>query len=352
MSTGHGQVLDHLTVEHLPALEAGAVLLGSGGGGGLSVGAVLLRTVLAGRSIDVVPAADLPADATIIHVGDVGSPDVIAERLLDGAGLTRAIHLVSERVGSSPAAVGIIEIGGLNALTPLAAAAHLGLPVVDGDLMGRAFPSIRQTTLAIEGLSPTPIALVDPGGAAIVIEGGTPARVEALLQAAVGAMGGAAAIALYAVPAGQLAARGVAGSLTACERLGRAYLATPPGDAARLADALGGRVLFTGRVDDLVPQDGSAPGSLTLTDDAAGTSARVDHFDEFLAVAVDGVTIARAPHVIVALNEHDHVVLRTDQVRAGQRLVIMGLPALNAWAARHDAIVGPAGYGIDLEEGP
>lgn len=352
MNADDGQVLGHVTVEHLPALEAGAILLGSGGGGGLAVGAVLLRAVLADGCIEVLPAAALAGNDTVVHVGVVGSPDVIAERLLDSAGLARAVRMVSDRVGSSPAAVGIIEIGGLNALTPLAAAAHLGLPVIDGDLMGRAFPSIRQTTLAVEGLPATPIALVDPAGAAVVIEDGAPARVEALLRATVGAMGGAAAIALYAVSAGPLTEFGVAGSLTTCERLGRAFLTSPRGDAASLAHALGGSVLFVGRVDDLIPRNGLTPGSLTLTNDATGMSARVDHFDEFLAVTLDGITTARAPDVIVALSEHDHVPLRTDQVRLGQRLLIIGLPAMHPWDTSRDVVVGPPGYGVHLEEVP
>ena len=39
----------------------------------------------------------------------------------------------------------------LAALAPALAAAELGLPVLDGDLMGRALPRIDQTTLALDG---------------------------------------------------------------------------------------------------------------------------------------------------------------------------------------------------------
>ena len=35
------------------------------------------------------------------------------------------------------------EIGGANGLEPLAIAASMGLPVVDADFMGRAFPELQ-----------------------------------------------------------------------------------------------------------------------------------------------------------------------------------------------------------------
>lgn len=35
------------------------------------------------------------------------------------------------------------EIGGGNGLEPLAIGAHMGLPVVDADFMGRAFPELQ-----------------------------------------------------------------------------------------------------------------------------------------------------------------------------------------------------------------
>ena len=35
------------------------------------------------------------------------------------------------------------EVGGGNGLEPLVVASRLGLPAVDGDLMGRAFPELQ-----------------------------------------------------------------------------------------------------------------------------------------------------------------------------------------------------------------
>jgi DUF917 family protein len=42
-----------------------------------------------------------------------------------------------------------LEIGGGNGIQPLMAAAHLGLPVVDADTMGRAYPEAQMTSVAV-----------------------------------------------------------------------------------------------------------------------------------------------------------------------------------------------------------
>jgi hypothetical protein len=55
-----------------------------------------------------------------------------------------------------------LEIGGGNGIQQLMAAAHLGVPVVDADTMGRAYPEARMTSVAVGDLRPYPCVLYDP----------------------------------------------------------------------------------------------------------------------------------------------------------------------------------------------
>ena len=87
----------------------------------------------------------------------------------------------------------MIEIGGLNALLPLVSGAALGLPVVDGDLMGRAFPRLPQTVLAIAGIGAGPIALVGASGETVVFDCPTTPRSSASCAPSINSFGGAAA---------------------------------------------------------------------------------------------------------------------------------------------------------------
>ncbi|GAA3645396.1 DUF917 domain-containing protein [Nocardioides ginsengisoli] len=335
--------------EHVDALTAGANLLGSGGGGNVALAYQLLRQAVRRRPVVVRRAADLPPDALVVHVGVVGGPDVLAERLIDPRDMATAAHAVAERVGGRVDAVGIIEIGGLNGLAGVVAAGELGLPVVDGDLMGRAFPSINKTTMALAGGSAAPMGVVGPAGDTVLVTKSSAALAERVLLSTAGAMGGAGALALYPTTAAFLAEAGVVGSLSACVALGAAYGEFPRTQVAALAEHLGGTFLFEGRVDEIRPRDGALPGSITVTDRVAGSAARIDLLEEFLAVTVDGVTRACTPDVIVALDPTSGGVLSVGQVRPGQLLALVTLRALHAWPPEADAVVGPRAFGLDLD---
>src|SRR3546814_18621806 len=73
-------------------------------------------------------------------------------------------------MGRPISAVLPIEIGGGNGLAPLIAAAELGVPVVDCDGMGRAFPESQMTIFNIRGLKACPSVLTASCGALTVIE--------------------------------------------------------------------------------------------------------------------------------------------------------------------------------------
>nr|WP_272955063.1 DUF917 domain-containing protein [Kribbella shirazensis] len=342
-------VLPRIRAEHVDALAAGAVLLGSGGGGDVSVGRQLLHRLVRERPVELRPADELAPDTLVIHVCLVGGPDVISERLVDPDDLAVAAQAVVDHLGGQVGAVGVLEIGGLNGLIGVLAAARLAVPVVDGDLMGRAFPLIDQTTLAVDGQAITPMALVSPAGDIVLMTTGSARATQAILTSTAVAMGGAAAVALYPTSAATLARVGIHRSISACIALGTAYLDPRATDVRAMVGLLGGRLLFDGRVDEIRPRRGTELGSVTLADPVSGATARVDHRDEFLAVSCDGLTVAATPDVVVALDPSNRSPLRTDQVRLGQPLVLFSLPSLHPWPAEAAPIVGPARFGLDLE---
>src|SRR5205814_853220 len=95
---------------------------------------------------------------------NMGAPLVGQERLADSRNIARAVQMQEEHHGWKFRAVMSLEIGGNNSIQPLMAAAHLALPVVDADTMGRAYPEAQMTSVAVGGLTPYPCALYDPRG--------------------------------------------------------------------------------------------------------------------------------------------------------------------------------------------
>src|SRR5699024_9402565 len=76
----------------------------------------------------------------------------------------RTFKELEKRLGTNIAATFPIEAGGINSMLPFVLAARLGLPVVDVDGMGRAFPEIQMTTFYLDGISATPIAIENEKG--------------------------------------------------------------------------------------------------------------------------------------------------------------------------------------------
>src|SRR5437667_11755558 len=89
-------------------------------------------------------------------VSNMGAPLIGQERLADSRNIARAVAIQEEYSGEKFRAVMSLEIGGGNGIQPLMAAAHLGLPVVDADTMGRAYHEVQMTRLAVGGLTPYP----------------------------------------------------------------------------------------------------------------------------------------------------------------------------------------------------
>src|SRR5262249_59208887 len=114
-----------------------------------------------------------------------------------------------------------IEAGGLNSTTPFAVAAAMGIPLVDADGMGRAFPEIQMVTPTIYGVSATPMALADEKGNAAIIETIDNKWTERLARSLTIDMGCSAMIALYGMDGATAKEALVPGTIGLAEELGR-----------------------------------------------------------------------------------------------------------------------------------
>src|SRR5262250_121995 len=141
----------------LRALARGCAILGAGGGGDPRIG--LLQALQATQDFgpaELVDLDELPADALIMPCGMVGAPTVHIEKIEnghEGAVLREHLEKITDR---TVAALMPAEIGGSNGLLPLTWAGRMGLPVVDADGMGRAFPLIPQVSMHLAGIDPSP----------------------------------------------------------------------------------------------------------------------------------------------------------------------------------------------------
>ena len=144
-----------------------------------------------------------------------------------GNEIATAVRALEDHLRQKIYAIVIGEIGGGNALGPMVAALQLGLPVVDGDGMGRAFPELDMDTFMIYGAAPAPFVLADShGNVAIFTRIRSAKQAEEFARRLTIEMGGSAALVMPVMTGAELKATVIRDTLSLAQayRRGRARL--------------------------------------------------------------------------------------------------------------------------------
>ena len=349
--------LTEIGVEHLEALAIGAGILGTGGGGNPYLGKVRTRKVL--KDLDVrVPVVSLdevPDDAVVASVGGIGSPTVGVERLGQGDEFTIAVRALERHLGKQVTHMIAAEIGGSNALAPITTAATLGVPVIDSDGMGRAFPELQMDTFMIGGISPTPNAIADVRGHVALYQNVSDAHVlERYVRTVTVQMGGGAGGAGPIMSGAEARRTGIPGTLTLAVRMGEAVLEARAQHADPISAVLsvsGGERIFQGKITDVERRlvGGFARGRVDFegTGDSAGHHYQIDFQNENLVVRTeDGSVICSVPDLICIVDAETAEPITTEVLRYGLRVAVLGIPAPGMIATpKALEVVGPAAFG-------
>ena len=347
--------LRRLTPEDLDALEIGAGILGTGGGGNPYQGKLLaLEAMKAGYEMKVLATDAIEADALCMSIGGIGAPVVGVERIREGREGLRCLRAMEELIRTPIDAIVCEEIGGANAMNPLVTAALGGLPILDCDGMGRAFPEMQMTTFSIYGHSSTPSVMCDLHGNAVIFSHAvSEVWHERMARACVVAQGGAAMLATAPMQAHYVHQYGIPRSFTKAIALGEAVIRArkaqedPIGAVCALE---GGRRVFNGKITDLKRhlRGGFVVGDMELAgfDDCAGQTANVAIQNEFLVFRRDGVIEICVPDLIVLLDVDTGYPITTEMLRYGQRVAVVAIPCHELLrSARALDVVGPAAFG-------
>ena len=110
----------------------------------------------------VVPPSFFPSSSDLVaDIGYMGAPTVIHELLSNGRECLEAVNAIEKYLSKKLAGVYSGEIGGANGLMGLIVAASKGIPCIDCDGMGRAFPCLDHVVSFIHGLPVTLACLCD-----------------------------------------------------------------------------------------------------------------------------------------------------------------------------------------------
>ncbi|MCP3729871.1 DUF917 domain-containing protein [Sphingomonas sp. MG17] len=341
-------------------LARGAAFLGSGGGGDPYHNRLLGEAMIARRGpFELIALDALADDALVVPCGWIGAPTVSVEKLPNGNEALRGLRRLEELLGRRIDAVLPIEIGGGNGLAPLIAAAQLGIPVVDADGMGRAFPESQMSIFSIAGLSACPSVMTDASGALVIIEAADNHTHERLARQLSIAMGGDAHMTEYPLTGRLAKAHAIPGSISTAIAAGAAirqaraagedpfealFAALRASPLYRFAGAL-----FDGKITDLERETtrGFAIGRVTIEGFMGAGRLDIEFQNENLVARRDGKICAMVPDLITIMDRETAETITTDRLKYGQRVKVAGAAAPPMLRdAKALWMVGPSAFGL------
>jgi DUF917 family protein len=343
----------------------GATIMGTGGGGDQREGLRLLNEALeSGKRLRILPLEAMPEQSVIAAPYFVGSvargPRKKKQPVRISEPVSVAVRQLEEVLGKRITAFAATELGGLNTSIALHIAARLGLPMVDGDLIGRAGPELHQCTANIFNIPMCPSAIVSKTGNIVVVKGYASiddyertARHQSVLA------GDSAAVVDTPMTMSNAKRALVKGTVSLCYRLGRAVVearASGLDPVQAVVDELHGWKLFEGTVTRFTPKNEGgflkAEASLEGVGEYAGHRLVSSIMNEHIMVWLDGKPAVMPPD-LMSLLDGDGEAVTNGQLAVGMRLTAVAARAPKVWRTKRGLeLFGPRHFGHDYDYVP
>jgi len=350
-----------LDAEQLRDVARGAAILGTGGGGDPYLGTLAaLRALEEYGPPTVIDPQELADDALIAMPVMVGAPVPLIEKFSFGPELETVFHALERFLDGRLTAVMSPEMGGTNSVVPIALGARLGLPVVDADAMGRAYPEIDLVTMTLFGIPASPFALADEHGNHIVISGVDNRWVERIARATVVEFGAICPGMGFPMTGKQVREAAVLGTLTYAEDIGRAIREAHEAKTDAIKEILritNGFALFEGKIVDVQRRTmhGWSVGEAVMDGigEFADSKMTVSFQNENLVAFRDDQVVAAVPDLITIIDSDSGEAVTTERLRYGFRVVVLGMPCDEKWRTPAGvALGGPGHFRYDFEYVP
>jgi DUF917 family protein len=300
---------------------------------------------------------------------------LILDRMMDAQN-----HLYEFIKGGPATHIIPLEIGGSNGLQGfvLAASINMNVPCIDGDWMGRAYPTKWQTTPVVFGereIIFVPVTVADGNGNTLYMPTATSdLKVEQVIRAALSQMGSAVGTADAPVTGAETRRWAVEHTISLSWRIGREVARARKENridsiAESIVDAIGGsrtgRVLFKGKIVGVerklyighvygeiliegtgaehqgkikIPFKNENIAAIRIPEDGGGETGKEMNED----------VLAIVPDLIAVIDAQNGEAIGTPEYRYGLLVSVVGITASERWtSAKGIEIGGPKAFGLD-----
>jgi DUF917 family protein len=345
-----------ISADALDDIARGAAVLGTGGGGDPYIGKLMAQgTLRRSGAVDLLDPLVLADDDLVVPTAMMGAPTVMVEKIPRGEEIVHAFKALETYLGRPVRATMSCEAGGLNSTTPFTVAAELGIPLVDADMMGRAFPELQMCTPSLAGITATPMAIADEKGNSAIINTIDNRWTETLARTLTIDMGCSAMIAIFPMTGKQVKETCVLHTISLLEQIGRTIREARErhvDPVAAVTQATNGYVIWRGKIGDVARRTvtGFARGETTIdgVDEFDGRSLEVAFQNEFLVARTSDDVLATTPDLITMLDDETGEPITTEGLRYGFRVFVLSIPCDPRWRTPEGLkLVGPGYFGYD-----
>lgn len=348
-----------LTEADLDALAIGTWILGTGGGGDPYFGYLVLKKLYReGKRVHMMDSSQLDDSDMVACVNQMGAPLPAEERLTDPQFVCKAVQMMEEYQNFRFNAVMPWEIGGGNGFQPLMVAALMGLPLVDADAMGRAFPEAKMTSFAVKGLSCYPLTMADIRDNSIIFTRAVDWEWLERMRRQTCTVFGALAATCNPPRTGKEVKEGShLNTVTKALNIGRTVLKARKAHDDPIQAVLElekGLLLFKGKVVDINRRTtgGYLRGTVKIEglDDYREQIFVIDFQNEFSVGFLNGSVRVMVPELICVMDNISGDATGTETLRFGQRVTVIALPAPPMLLTEKGIEnTGPKAFGYDIE---
>ena len=345
-------------IEEIELLAVGAAVLGTGGGGDPHLGKLMAQEAIKEFGpVTLLDPEEVPDDALVVPVAMMGAPTVFIEKIPNGDEALHSLRRLEDYLGKKAFAVMPMECGGLNSTIPFVVAARAGIPLVDADGMGRAFPELQMETFGVYGVSGTPMVITDERGNWALLNTTDNQMMEYISRGIAVRMGGVGHIAEYPMTGVEMKETSIFKTVTLAMELGKAIIESNSQKISpliKMEEALLNSnygkpiILFEAKIIDVdrTTSEGFAKGTVTLTgiNEYAGNSFKVDFQNENLIAYREEDILATVPDLITFMDLETFKPLTTEGLRYGFRVACLAIPtppimrteeALKIWGPKY-----------------
>lgn len=347
-----------LTLSHLDDLYIGSAILGAGGGGDPSLFYMIAKHQMekTGDPVQMITCSELTPDDLVIPVGIMGAPMVEIEKIPTGLEYNPLIKTLEQTLGKKVTVVMGIEIAGSNGFLPFIVACQLGLPILDADMMGRAFPEVQMCSSHLFGAPSSPGFAADCLGNVVTIHANNNVILEKLGRQITISMGSWSAFSLCPISGTEAQRCTIHKSFTKAIAIGKAHREAKKNGEDPLEAVLNickGVCIGSGKITDIdrAISKGFLKGKVTIQ--GKTEKIEISFQNEFLIAKCNGKITATTPDIISLLEQETGEPVTNETLRFGLKVNVIVLPSPPVWTTKEGlALVGPRHFGYETDYQP